>query len=129
MTNTVSPRWLVATGASPSSIERLQQEVSGLPASYLKCLSIGNGGEVGLSVSPYNFCLDSAESALDYWLSGKYTKQGVFIFGGNGGGELLAFELGLMGQCPVVCFDPISPDDSTELVAASFEELLKLCEE
>jgi hypothetical protein len=90
---------------------------------------MGNGGEVELSVSPYNFCLDSAESALDYWLSGAYTKRGVFIFGGNGGGELLAFELGLVDQWSVVCFDPISPDDSTEFVASSFDELLKLCEE
>ena len=75
MTRAVFPRWLVATGAPTSSIERLEQEVSGLPTSYLKCLSVGNGGEVGLSVSPYNFCLDSAESALDYWLSGMYTKR------------------------------------------------------
>lgn len=129
MTNAVRPPWLVANGASSSSIERLQQEVSGLPLSYLRCLSMGNGGEVGLSVSPYNFCLDSAESALDYWLSGTYTKQGVFVFGGNGGGELLAFELGVADQCSVVCFDPISPDDSTEFVTSSFDELLKLCEE
>jgi hypothetical protein len=84
---------------------------------------------VGLRVSPHNFCLDSAESALDYWLSGTYTKQGVFVFASDGGGGLIAFELGICDQCPVICFDPISPDDSTELVAASFEKLLELCED
>jgi len=127
--DTVTPHWLIATGASIDSLERLRQAIPGLPLQYLKCLAIGNGGEVGLHVSPYNFCLDSAESALDYWLSGTYTRQSVFIFGGNGGGTLLAFELGVRDQWPVICFDPISPDDSTELVAASFEDLLKLCEE
>jgi hypothetical protein len=27
-----------------------------------------------------------------------------------------------------VCFDPISPDDSTEVIAENFERLLELCE-
>ena len=125
--NTV-PHWLSAPGASPEVIDRLQREVPSLPKSYLDLLRTGNGGEVGLRVSPYNLCLDSAESALDYWLSGTYTKQDVFVIGGNGGGELIAFDLGRTAENRVVSFDPISPDDSTEVIAENLEKLLELCE-
>jgi hypothetical protein len=122
------PHWLSAAGAPPEVLNRLQREVVGLPESYLALLRIGNGGEVGLSVSPYNLCLDSAEDALDYWLSGTYTKHGVFVIGGNGGGELIAFDLESEAERRVICFDPISPNDSTEVIAENFEKLLELCE-
>jgi hypothetical protein len=65
---------------------------------------------------------------LDYWLSGTYTKQDIFVIGGNGGGELIAFDLRCAVEKPVICFDPISPDDSTEVIAENFEKLLELCE-
>lgn len=122
------PHWLSPAGASPAVLNRLQEEVAGLPESYLDLLRMGNGGEVGLCVSPYNLCLDSAEDALDYWLSGTYTKQNVFVIGGNGGGELIAFDLVSAAERRVICFDPISPDDSTEVIAENFEKLLELCE-
>jgi hypothetical protein len=122
------PHWLSAAGASPEVLNRLQREVVGLPESYLDLLRIGNGGEVGLCVNPYNLCLDSAEDALDYWSSGTYTKQDVFVIGGNGGGELIAFDLKSAVERRVICFDPISPDDSTEVIAENFDELMELCE-
>jgi hypothetical protein len=122
------PHWLSAAGAPPEVLNRLQREVVGLPESYLALLRIGNGGEVGLSVSPYNLCLDSAEDSLDYWLSGTYTKHGVFVIGGNGGGELIAFDLESDAERRVICFDPISPNDSTEVIAKNFEKLLEFCE-
>jgi len=122
------PHWLSAFGASPEVLNRLQREVVGLPESYLDLLRIGNGGEVGLSVSPYNLCLDSAEYALDYWLSGAYTKQDVFVIGGNGGGALIAVDLQGGVERRVICFDPISPGDSTEVIAENFPKLLALCE-
>jgi hypothetical protein len=99
-----------------------------LPASYLSLLALGNGGEVGLSVSPLTLCLDSAEVALEYWRSGIYTISGVFVFGGNGGGELLAFDLRNAGEWPVVAFDPIDPEGSIEVVAPDFDGLLALVE-
>lgn len=87
---------------------------------------MGNGGEVDLRVSPFVFCLDPAESAIDYWRSGTYTRDGVFVFGGNGGGDLLAFDLRIPGEWPVVCFDPIDPEGSIEQIASGFEGLLAL---
>lgn len=122
------PSWLLPQGASEEVLKELQSSVVGLPASYLDLLRVGNGGEVGLSVSPYTLCLDSAEDALAYWKSGTYTIQQVFVFGGNGGGELLAFDMRQSGTCPVVSFDPIDPDGSLEQIAPSFEQFIALVE-
>lgn len=113
--------WLSPQGAPSALLLELNLKVGPLPASYLALLWRGNGGEVGLKVSPLMFCLDSAESALDYWQSGTYTASGVFVFGGNGGGSLLAFDLSVPGNWPVVCFDPIDPEGSLQVVAPDFE--------
>lgn len=121
--------WLVAEGASSVVLRELSLKVGPLPNSYLELLVQGNGGEVGLKVSPFNFYLDTAESALDYWKSGTYTTDGVFVFGGDGGGSLLAFDMNTVGKWPVVCFDPIDPEGSMEVVAPDFESLLTLLAE
>ena len=77
---------------------------------------------------PLNFCLDPAEAALDYWQSGTYTASEVFVFGSNGGGDYLAFDLSVPGKWPVVCFDPIDPQGSLEVVAPDFENFLLMVE-
>ncbi len=89
--------WLFSEGASSTVLRELSLKVGSLPNSYLELLGQGNGGEVGLKVSPFNFCLDTAESALDYWKSGTYTTNGVFVFGCDGGGSLCAFDLSTAG--------------------------------
>lgn len=122
------PSWLLPQGASEEVLKELQSSVVGLPASYLDLLRLGNGGEVGLSVSPYTLCLDSAEEALGYWKSGTYTIQDAFVFGGDGGGEFLAFDMRQSGICPVVCFDPIDPEGSIEKIAQSFEQFIAMVE-
>jgi hypothetical protein len=81
------------------------------------------------SVHPLRFCLDPAESALDYWRSGTYTMKGVFVFGSNGGGENVAFDLRPPGRWPVVSFDPIDPEGSIQQVASDFETFLSLTKE
>lgn len=120
--------WLFPEGASSAVLRELRLKVGPLPNSYLDLLGHGNGGEVGLKVTPSNFCLDPAEAALDYWRSGAYTATGVFVFGGDGGGSLLAFDLSSAGKWPVVCFDPIDPEGSMQTIALDFESLLKLVE-
>lgn len=120
------PSWLFLQGASEEVLKELQSTVVGLPASYLDLLRLGNGGEVGLSVNPYTLCLDPGEDALAYWKNGTYAIQEVFVFGGNGGGELLAFDFRQAGNCPVVCFDPIDPEGSIGTIAPSFEQFIAL---
>jgi hypothetical protein len=52
--------------------------------------------------------------------------SGVFVFGGNGGGALLAFEINATGKWPIVSFDPIDPQGSIREIAPDFETLLSL---
>jgi hypothetical protein len=118
--------WLSPEGASEGVLRELQSAVSGLPAGYLDLLRLGNGGEVGLTVSPFNFCLDSAEEALDYWHSGTYPLDGVFVFGGNGGGAALAFDMRGSATYTVISFQLIGADDSIEQVAPTWEAFLTL---
>lgn len=122
------PSWLLSLGAPEDVLKELQSAVLGLPPSYLDLLRIGNGGEVELSVWPYTLCLDSAEDALDYWKSETYTIQDAFVFGGDGGGELLAFDMRQPDTCSVICFDPIDPEGSIEQIAPSFEHFIALVE-
>lgn len=118
--------WLDAAGAPPQVLAALDRALPGLPRIYLDLLAKGNGGEVALARFPYNFCLDTAEAALDYWESGAYTMDGVFVFGGDGGGELLALDMRAPKPWPVICFDPIDPEQSQETVACDFGALLDL---
>jgi SMI1-KNR4 cell-wall len=125
-TRMASEPWLVGSAATLNALNALRSAVPSLPASYLALLSRGNGGEVSLSVSPLVLCLDSAEDALAHWESGTYTMKGVFVFGGNGGGELLALDMRKQEPWPVICFDPIDPEGSVEMVADDFSSLLTL---
>jgi len=117
--------WLSESPASPGALNALRAAVPSLPEDYLALLARGNGGETELSVSPLNLCIDPAEDALDYWQSGTYTMDGVFVFGGNGGLQLLAFDMRQPEPWPVVAFDPIDPEGSLEIVAYDFSSLLK----
>lgn len=107
--STTSYSWLHPVGASAEAIDALQGAVAGLPVSYIELLRAGNGGEVCLRVNPFTLCLDSAEAALDYWKSGTYPMAGIFVFGGSGGTELLAFDLRKPEASPVIAFDSIDP--------------------
>jgi hypothetical protein len=121
-------KWLANVPASPAALGALRDAVPSLPAEYLALLSRGDGGEVGLTASPLNLCIDTAEAALAYWYSGTYTMLGVFVFGGDGGGTSLAFDMRGQEPWPVISFDPIDPKGSTEWVADSFLDLLDLVE-
>lgn len=118
--------WLTNNQASRDALDALLFAVPALPRSYIDLLTRGNGGEVELVTSPFNFCLDSAEAALDYSGSGTYTMQNVFVFGGNGGGSLLALDMRASEPWPVISFDPIDPASSVESVAPDFSSFLSL---
>lgn len=118
--------WLNPEGASSEALQELRSTAPSLPERYLHLLALGNGGEVGLSASPYTLCLDPAEVALDCWRSEDYRAMSLFVFGGNGGAELLAFKFSVQNAPTVVSFDPIDPDGSAREVANSFESFLEL---
>lgn len=118
--------WLNKNGASQKALSALCAAVGQLPVEYVSLLSRGNGGEVALTVSPFNLCLDSAEESLSYWKSGTYPLQGVFVFGGNGAGDLIAIDMRQPAPWSVIHFDPIDPEGSIETVAVDFSTFLGL---
>jgi hypothetical protein len=81
--------------ADPAAIVALSAE-SGidLPEDYLDFLRLGNGGEGPLDVEPGWFQIWPAEQVLA--LNREHRVQdlvpGLFGFGSNGGGELIAFD-------------------------------------
>src|SRR5580765_7016307 len=88
--------WSSTSGASVEALESLAASVDvELPSAYIELLAFSNGGEGPLQVSPYNFCLDSAETAVNLKIGKTYEKDfpGFFVFGGNGGGEYIALDL------------------------------------
>lgn len=123
--------WLKNPPASAMALEKLQ-EVAGveLPAEYLDVLASSNGGEGPLPLSPWNFCLDSAEETTKNREDQAFEEffPGFFVFGGNGGGELIAFDMRGDRPWPIVTIDGTNIDleESVRTIAASFIAFLDL---
>ncbi|MEQ5837988.1 SMI1/KNR4 family protein [Paraburkholderia acidicola] len=117
-------KWLKVEGASQASINELQ-DIAGfeLPSTYVDLLRFSNGGEGPMPLYG-QFCLDRAEDAGNPKQIGLY--PGRFVFGGNGGLELFAFDL--TGNAPwrVLAFDGVDPDGSVRMVADDFAAFLQL---
>lgn len=121
--------WFKCAGASPESIEALRSSAGvELPKEYFDLLKFSNGGEGPLSASPFTLCLESAESAAANKNGGTYTEffQNFFVFGSNGGGDLLAFDLRGTRPWPIVAIDAtnIDLDESVDLVAEEFQSFV-----
>jgi hypothetical protein len=121
--------WHKCDGASSDTLAALRRSAGReLPDQYIALLRFSNGGEGPLPMSPYNLCLDSAESAAAYRMSDAHSQlhPGFFVFGGNGGGTLLAIDVRGSAPWPVVCFDGIDLEGSLELVAHDFTSFVPL---
>lgn len=83
-----------------------------------------------LAVSPWNFCLDSAEETAKYQRERTFEEffPGFFVFGGNGAGELLALDMRAPAPWPVVAIDSCNGDlsESVLRVAENFGAFLSL---
>ena len=117
--------WFRMEGATPAELAELQALAPGkLPARYLELLAFSNGGEGPLAMPPYNLCLDSATVVAESITSanqGQPDLQGFLIFGGNGGGEYLAFDTRHDAHWPIVTIDMVAGRDSAEVIAADFD--------
>jgi hypothetical protein len=122
--------WHGTAGASPQALEELRAAApEELPESYLQLLSSSDGGEGPLPVIPFNLCLDPAREVIDRIRNGNSGQpefDGFLIFGGNGGGEYLAFDLRQRAPWPVVAVDMIAGRDSAEIVATDFDKFIDL---
>lgn len=123
-------KWYPAPAATTDRLVALRQAVPlELPGSYYRLLAFSNGGEGPLPVSPYNLCLDPSDMVTEAIRTSNHGQQdldGFVVFGGSGGGELLAFDV--RGQAPwrIVMIDMVSGAQSVAPVAADFDEFLGL---
>lgn len=117
--------WFRVGGASADELARLQAVVPNhLPERYLDLLAFTNGGEGPLAVQPFNLCLDPAAIVAETANDGNHGRadmQGFLIFGGNGGGEFLAFDTRGGAPWPVVAIDMVAGGGSAVLVASDFD--------
>lgn len=125
MQDRVVRSWYKVGGASEAEIERLQRAAGfDLPTEYVEFLRFSNGGEGPLCEPWCVFCLDDAATAGSPVQTTLY--PGRFVFGGNGGLELFAFDLTGSAPWPVVAFDGANPEDSVQQVADDFAAFVQL---
>jgi len=117
--------WFAVEGAVSNDLSRLRAVApADLPQRYVDLLAFSNGGEGPLPVNPYNLCLDPARTVAEMIVSGNNGQtelDGFLIFGGNGGGEYLAFDLRRGAPWPVVTIDMVAGVGSAEVVAKDFD--------
>jgi hypothetical protein len=119
--------WLKRPGAKASAIHELRQALSvELPDAYFDFLSFSNGGEGPLPCPPFNCCLDAVEAVTRNWREKMFEEffPGFVVIGGNGAGELIAFDIRDREPWGVVAIDMtnIDLDESVLPVAAGFDE-------
>ena len=123
--------WFKNEGAGEDAVSRLSAVAPILlPASYLTLLRYSNGGEGPLPVDPWNFCLDTAESAADTEQNGlmKECFPNLFVIGTSGGGEAIALDASVPAPHPVVQFDMTNCNltESVRRLAPDFDALLDM---
>ncbi|QET05025.1 SMI1/KNR4 family protein [Cupriavidus pauculus] len=123
--------WFKAEGATTEAIAALRSASPiGVPERYYELLAFSNGGEGPLPVQPHNFCLDTAEMAAASARDGSHQEffAKFFVFGGNGAGELIAFDTRADAPWPIVAIDMtnINLEESVMLVASEFEEFVAM---
>jgi hypothetical protein len=123
--------WRNVEGASSDAIAALKAIApADLPESYYSLLAFSNGGEGPLAVQPLWFQLYPAEEAAQLERGGTFREffEGLFVIGGNGGGEALAFDLRGSEPYPLVAFDMtnINLAESIRPIASSFDAALEL---
>jgi hypothetical protein len=122
--------WYAVAGASPDTIQELRHAAPrDLPESYVALLTFSDGGEGQLSVRPYNLVLDPTQEVISRIANRNYGQpefDGFLIFGGNGGGEYLAFDMREGPSWPVVSIDMFAGRDSAERVADDFDSFTDL---
>ena len=119
--------WYKFEGATDGEINQLINAVDfELPQKYLELLRFSNGGEGPLLVQPFNFVLDSINDAISMLSVEHYqiSSPDHFIFGGNGGGELIAINV-KTGESVSIDATNANLEEGSLLVAKCFEDFVK----
>lgn len=123
--------WHPAHAASATALADLRSAAPArLPAAYLELLAFSNGGEGPLPVDPFNLCLYSAEEVIEIERDGSSREffPGLFVIGGNGGGEAIALDVRETEPWPVVYFDMtnINLHESVQPLAPDFDSFIAM---
>jgi hypothetical protein len=118
--------------ASPTKSDVLHQLVAQagikLPGDYLTFLLHSNGGEGELDIDPGWFQIWPAEEIVELNNGYETSKNapGFFGFGGNGGGEMLAFDMRGNQPWPVVMLPYLGMEpEMARPVAKDFTEFIQ----
>lgn len=125
----LNSNWMGSEGASVEALDALRAAAPrDLPVEYYQLLEHSNGGEGPLPDPLFNFCLDPAETASDASQISLFADiaPGLFVFGGDGGGQLFALDLRGEAPWPIVTFDEVDPSGSILTAASSFSEFIAL---
>jgi hypothetical protein len=119
-----SAKWDRELPAEPKVIQQLLAESEiDLPEEYLTLLRHSNGGEGELDVEPGWFQLWPAEQVVEFNRGYEVAKNapGIFGFGSNGGGEMLAFDMrcGEPWRIVMIPFIPMRIEDA-KVIADDF---------
>jgi len=125
--------WIAKEPASKAEIEQLAGRAKAeLPAEYIQLLEFSNGGEGPLALVPLYFQLYTVkECILRFHDNGHFLENfpDFMFFGGNGGLEVIGFDLRHGPPWPVVMIDPIAGPESAQQIApdmAAFIEAIGL---
>ena len=118
----------VGAAASEADIAALRTVAPpGLPEDYYAFLKSHNGLEGEIESRPYWLQLYPADEVARIERQGTFQDffPGLFVIGGNGGGEAIAFDLRNGAPYPLVFFDMVNIDldESIVMLAVSFEAL------
>ena len=123
--------WWGREGASQEQLAALRSVVpENLPEEYFRFLSWSHGGEGPLPDQPLWIVLDTVEDVIGAIRGRSFDEffPGFLVFGSNGGGEAVAFDMRSGAPYPIVCFDMtnINADETIRPLAGSFSELVTL---
>lgn len=122
--------WFAVPAAPQELLDKLKQVAPvELPASYYQLLAFSDGGEGPLPVNPFNLCLDASNQVTEAIRTKNYGQPDLadfVVFGGSGGGEILAFDLRGVAPWPIVTIDMVVGAASAEQVAPDFDAFMEL---
>lgn len=119
--------FLKSAPASDTEVENLSKNSPvELPNEYFDLLRFSDGFESELALPPLRLCLYEVAYVGELLHDRPFEEihDRFFIFGGNGGLETIAFDLGNGAPFPVVMIDLIGGEDTSIEIASDFNSFV-----
>ena len=120
-------RWKRFSPANEAEIKELVNSVeTNLPQEFLDLLEFSNGGEGDIALQPLLFYLYEIKEIINLKKNEFYKTEfpNHLFFGGNGGLEIIAFDL-RKNPYSVVMIDPIAGEESAIEISPNIAEFIK----